>query len=324
MSVLAVLEQRGGVWSRCAMETLAAAQGIASEMELPVAAAVLGDRPGPLAAELAGKRLDQVWSVEHGLLADYTPDAFAIALRQLFDAARPAIVLFPHTYQARDLLPKVAASMGRSAVCDAVAHRVSEGRLFFVRQLFQGRLHADVKLTGEGPHLVSLQAGAYRSDRVEAGRAPVRRFEPSLDRSDVRTRLGERTRPAASGADLSAAGIIVAVGRGIRQESDLPLARELARALGGELGASRPVCDAGWLPMDRQVGSSGRTVAPRLYVAVGISGAIQHLVGMKGSGTIVAINKDPSAPIFDVADYGIVGDLFQVVPELISALRKSK
>jgi electron transfer flavoprotein alpha subunit len=237
---------------------------------------------------------------------------------------KPTLVLFPHTYQARDFLPKLAASLGRVAVCDAVAHRVEGGQPVFVRQLFQGRLLADMRFTGDGPHLASLQAGAYRADGAGGGSARVEYFTPRMEAGAIRTRPGKPFREAHRGVDLAAAESIVAVGRGLGDAANLEIVRRLADALGAELAASRPVCDAGWLPMERQVGSSGQTVAPRLYLALGISGAIQHLVGMNGSRTIVAIDKDPNAPIFEVADYGIVGDLLRVAPELIESIRKSR
>jgi electron transfer flavoprotein alpha subunit len=251
-------------------------------------------------------------------------DAYTIALRQLIALAKPEIVVMPHTYQVRDFLPKLATSLGKVAVSDVVSHRMDRGQLVLVRQLFQGKVNADVRFAGDAPHFASLQAGAYRADRVAAGSAAVEKFAPQLAAGDIRTRPLELFRESARAVDLGAAEIIVSVGRGIKDADNIPLMQKLADALGAELAASRPICDAGWLPMERQVGSSGQTVAPKMYVAVGISGAIQHLVGMKGSRTVVAINKDADAPIFEVADYGIVGDLFQVVPELIDAIQKAK
>jgi len=317
MKILAVLEQRGGVWNRMSFETLAAAQQLGE-----ASAAVIGQDIEALAAELAAKKLDKVYAVEHDLLKDYTPDGYTLALRQLIAQAKPDVVLFPHTYQVRDFLPKLATSLDRVAVSDVISHKLENGRLTLVRQLFQGKVNADVSPAGDGPHFVSVQAGAWRADQVSEGAAAVEKFAPQIAATDVRTKPLDLFRESARAVDLSAAPIIVSVGRGIKEADNLPLVQKLADALGAELAASRPICDAGWLPMERQVGSSGQTVAPKLYVAVGISGAIQHLVGMKGSRTVVAINKDPNAPIFEIADYGIVGDLFQIVPELIAALGK--
>jgi len=324
MSILAILEQRGGAWNRMSFETLAAAQQIARELNTTAGAAVLGQGIDALAAELAGKQLEKVYAVEHDLLKDYTPDAYSAALRQLLERVRPLVGLFPHTYQVRDFLPKLATSLGKVAVSDAIAHRVDGGALVLVRQLFQGKVNADVRFAGDGPHFASLQAGAYRADQLAAGSAAVEKFAPQIAPGDVRTKPLDLFRESQRAVDLGAAEIIVSVGRGIKEADNIPLVEKLAKALGAELAASRPICDAGWLPMERQVGSSGQTVAPKMYMAVGISGAIQHLVGMKGSRVVVAINKDPNAPIFEVADYGIVGDLFQVVPELVAEIEKSK
>jgi electron transfer flavoprotein alpha subunit len=224
----------------------------------------------------------------------------------------------------RDFLPKLATALGKVAVSDVVSHRVEGGGLILVRQLFQGKVNADVRFTGDAPNFASLQAGAYRADQLAEGSAAVEKFAPSIAAGDIRIKPLELFRESARAVDLGAAEIIVSVGRGIKEAENIAIVQQLADALGAELAASRPICDAGWLPMERQVGSSGQTVAPKMYLAVGISGAIQHLVGMKGSRTIVAINKDANAPIFEVADYGIVGDLFQVVPELIAAVKAAK
>ena len=316
MSILAVLEQRPSLegrpaWNRMSWETLAAAQQMARELDQPVMAAVVGQGIGDLAGDLASKALDRACLVEHDLLVPYTPDAYSSALRQLIEGLKPGLVLFPHTYQVRDFLPKLATSLGRVAISDVVSH-------------FQGRVNADVRFLTPGPNFASLQAGAYRADRLARGTSPIEGFVPVIAASEVRSRPLELFRESQRAVDLSAAELIVSVGRGIKEAENIPLVEKLAAVLGAELAASRPICDAGWLPMERQIGSSGQTVAPKMYMAVGISGAIQHLVGMKGARTVVAINKDPNAPIFEVADYGIVGDLFQVVPELIEEFKKAK
>ncbi len=324
MSILAILEQRGGAWHRMSWETLAEAQQLGAELQQPVSAAVAGDDATAPAGELAGKKLERVHAVEHALLKDYTPDGYSAALRQLIDAVKPRVVLFPHTYQVRDFAPKLATALERVLVSDVVAHRVDGGELVLVRQLFQGKINVDVRFAGEPPYFASVQAGAYRADKVEAGSAKIEKFTPEISAATIRTKPLEWFRESQRAVDLTAAEIIVSVGRGIKEAENIPIVQQLADALGAELAASRPICDNGWLPMERQVGSSGQTVSPKMYVAVGISGAIQHLVGMKGSKTIVAINKDPEAPIFEVADYGIVGDLFQVVPALVEEIKKAK
>ncbi|HVX66377.1 MAG TPA: electron transfer flavoprotein subunit alpha/FixB family protein [Bryobacteraceae bacterium] len=324
MSVLAILEQRGGAWNRMSFETLAAVQQIGRALGQPVAAAIAGRGVAALAGEAAEYALEKVWAVEHDRLEQYTADGYCAALEQLVRHATPELVIFPHTYRVRDFAPALAARFGRMLVSDAIGHKVEDGRPVLVRQLFQGKLNADVRFAAAAPNFASIQAGAYRADHAEKGAAAVETFKPELDAAAVRGRPGEPFRAAQQGVDLSSAPIVVSVGRGIKEKDNIAVVEKLAEALGAELAASRPICDNGWLPMERQVGSSGQTIAPKLYVAVGISGAIQHLVGMKGSKTIVAINKDPEAPIFEVADYGIVGDLFEIVPALVEELRKAK
>jgi electron transfer flavoprotein alpha subunit len=327
MSVLVILEQQNGQWHRMSWETLAAGQQFAAALEQPVEAAIAGYGIQNLALEAATKNVAKVHAVEHDLLASYTADGYTVAFEALIREIDPALVLFPHTYQVRDFAPKLATRFAQVLVSDVVAARFDGGSPVFVRLLFQGKLNGDVRVSGGGPYFASLQAGAWRADSLEvsssdADPAEVEIFTPALDATNIRQKPEAPFRESARAVDLSAAERIVAVGRGIKEKENIPVVEELAKALGAELAASRPICDAGWLPMERQVGSSGQTVAPKLYVAVGISGAIQHLVGMKGAKTIVAINKDPNAPIFEAADYGIAGDLFEVVPALVAELKK--
>jgi electron transfer flavoprotein alpha subunit len=324
MSVLAILEQHGGQWHRMSWETLAAAQQFAAAMGVPLNVAVAGTGLGALAAEAATKKAAKVYAVEHPLLNEYTADGFTAALEALIRTANPILVMFPHTYQTRDFAPKLATRFARTLIGDVVGARFESGAPVLVRQLFQGKLSADVRPAGSAPHFVSLQAGAWRADTLESGTAFVETFAPQLDSTAIRQQPDAPFRESARAVDLTAAERIVSVGRGIKDKENIPVVEALAQALGAELAASRPICDAGWLPMERQVGSSGQTVSPKLYLAVGISGAIQHLVGMKGAKTIVAINKDPNAPIFEVADYGIVGDLFEVIPALVEEVKKAK
>ncbi|MCZ2074755.1 MAG: electron transfer flavoprotein subunit alpha/FixB family protein [Bryobacterales bacterium] len=322
MSVLVVMEQYGGDWNRMSFEALSAGQQIAADMGARASAAVLGNGLSKLAGELRGADLEIVYTVEHPLLENYTADGYTAALEAVLKAKKPSLVLFPHTYQARDFAPKLATRFSQALVSDVIGHRVESGSLTLVRQYFQGKLNGDLRALGSGPHFASIQAGAYRSDRLARGQATVEAFTPELNAASIRNKPELPFREAERAVDLTTADIIVSVGRGIKEKDNLPLVEELARTLNAELAASRPICDNGWLPMERQVGSSGQTVSPKLYIAVGISGAIQHLVGMKGARTIVAINKDENAPIFEVADYGIQGDLFEVVPALVKELKK--
>ena len=325
--VWVVMEERDGRIGRISWEAVAAGQRLGAQLGLTVNAAVVGAQTETLAAEVAGRQaLGKVVRVEHPLLAAYTADGFSLALQHFFEAEKPDFVVFPHTYQVRDYAPALAARLGQALIGDVTAIgadvAIGDGPVF-TRQLMQGRLNGSYRHCGGGPCFLSVQAGAFRADAAtaEASAAAVTVFSPTIEPAQIRTKPSERFRGAAQTVDLGSAQRIVSVGRGIKDAANLPLVQELATALGAELGASRPICDNGWLPMERQIGSSGQTVSPKLYLAVGISGAIQHLVGMKGSQCVVAINKDPGAPIFEAADYGIVGDLFEVVPALIEAVK---
>ena len=324
--ILVFAQQLNGKLVRPTWEALAAGQRLAEDLGAQVAAIILGRDISGLAAELAALDVQEVLSVDSPLLAEYTADGYTQALREVIQQRKPRLVVFSHTYQARDFAPKLAASLGRGLVSDCLGYRKEDGRLVFVRQVFQGKFCADVELIGETPWFVSFQAAAFREDSVRRGNvaAQVTPTSVSLAPESIRTKPAAPFREAKQAVDLTQAEIIIAVGRGIKAPENLEMVKKLADAMGGEVGASRPICDNGWLPMDRQIGSSGQTVAPKLYVGVGVSGAVQHLVGMKGARTIVAINKDKEAPIFEVATYGIVGDLFEIVPPLIEELRKVK
>jgi electron transfer flavoprotein alpha subunit len=327
MKILLITEQREGKWSNVSFETLTAAQQIVQQTKGTLSGVVIGKGVAALADDLATRQLDEVILVEHDLLDKYTPDGFSVALRQVIECVKPDLVLLPHTYQVRDFAPKLAASMGKGMIGDCIAYRYENGKLIFVRQMFQGRTAADVVFTGDAPWVASFQAGAFRADlaaKHASGKAPVKSVSVNLTHEQIRTKPLELFREAKQAVDLTQAPILISVGRGIKAPENIALAEKLAKLMGGEICASRPICDEGWLPMDRQIGSSGQTVAPKLYFALGISGAIQHVVGMKGSRTIAAINKDQNAPIFEVADYGVVGDLFEIVPALIEELEKSK
>jgi electron transfer flavoprotein alpha subunit len=325
MSVLIVTEQQAGKWHKMSWEAVAAGQQIARLLETEAVAAVVGSQVEALGAELAKYRLAEVVVAGHELLQRYTPDGFSLALRQVIESLQPNVVVLPHTYQVRDFAPKLATAFDKPFVSDIIGVRREDAGLIFVRQLFQGKLNADVSVGGGPPHFISVQSGAFRADSAEPAETPpaVRPIDIALEASQIRARPHEPFRESKGEVDLSTAPIIVSVGRGIKDPESIPMAEELAKLLGGEIAASRPICDSGWLPLERQIGSSGQTVAPKLYLALGISGAIQHVVGMKGSRTIVAVNKDESAPIFEIADYGIVGDLFEVVPAMIAVLKES-
>ena len=317
---LVVGEQRGGRLNRATWEAVAAAQQTGEPLKI----ALLGSGAEAAASEIAAAEAAEVIVLEAEALADYTADGYVLALQSLIEQEKPASVFFPHTYQARDFAPALATRLGRALITDVTAIKRSGNGNTYLRPVFQGKLNADIEALGPPPHLVTLQIGAFRADAAKRGAspAPIRKVNAAVDASAIRQKPEPPFQEAKQAVDLSQAERIVSVGRGIKGQEHLKIAEELAKALGAELAASRPICDAGWLPMDRQIGSSGQTVAPKLYIALGISGAIQHLVGMKGSRTIVAINKDPEAPIFEIADFGIVGDLFEVVPAIVAELKK--
>jgi len=317
VKILVIAEQREGKLNRTSWETIVAAQQMGGDIVVLVPGTGVS---GP-AGELAAAKVSEVVTVEHAALEPYTPDGFTAALQDAIGQLAPDYVLLPHTYQTRDFAPKLAARMDRAILTDVTAVKPAAPPVF-VRPMFQGKLTADVVPEGLAPQFVTFQIGAFRVDQAQkGGAAPVRALAVHVDASAIRQKPEAPFQQAKQAVDLSQAERIVSVGRGIKEQANIQVAEKLAQAIGAEIAASRPICDAGWLPMERQVGSSGQTVAPKLYLALGISGAIQHLVGMKGANTIVAINKDPDAPIFEVADYGIVGDLFEIVPAIIEAVK---
>lgn len=321
--ILVVAEQKDGRLNRASWEAVAAAQALAAGQS-PITVAVFGQSVESAAQELAGADVAAVWAVTHEALATYTPDAFVAAVAGVVAELQPAYVCFAHTYQTRDFAPVLAAKLDRALLTDLTGLARRDGQALFTRPMFQGKLVAEVAADGPAPHLLSWQIGAFRADAAARGTgAAVVARAASVDAGSLRQAAEAPFQEAKAAVDLSQAERIVAVGRGIKAQEHVALAEQLATAFGAELAASRPICDNGWLPMERQIGSSGQTVAPKLYVALGISGAIQHLVGMKGARTIVAINKDAEAPIFEVADYGIQGDLFELVPALVAELTAS-
>lgn len=324
--ILVVVEQREGKLNRASWETLVAGQSIAAETGWALEAAVVGSGVAAIASEVAGRKVAKVYDLESPALNPYTPDAFSAGLKQFLSSNAFKLVLMPHTYQVRDFIPKLATAMGRTVISDCVGYRKDGNKLLFTRQMFQGKFAADVSFSCDAPWFVTFQNGAFRGDKVEAGAsaAAVETVNLEIDAGTIRNKPQEIFKEAKQAVDLTQAEIIVSVGRGIKEQKNIELAKQLADALGGEIAASRPICDSGWLPMDRQIGSSGQTVAPKLYLALGISGAIQHIVGMKGARAVIAVNKDHEAPIFEIADVAVVGNLFDIVPPLIEEVKKAK
>ena len=320
--ILVFIEHKDCVLNKTSLEAITAAQSIGKDIGLKVSAVLPCDNDCALAQQIAGYDLEKVIVAKNEKLGTYTPDGYAEAWEQVIKAVNPQYVVMSHTYQVRDFAPKIAARLGREVVGDCIRYRAEGGKLILTRRIFLGKLDADVTIGGDAPYFVTFQSGAFRGDNVRKGSAAVETMDVKV--GEIRMTPEAPFQEAKATVDLTKSEIIVAVGRGIKSQENIVLARQLADALGGDLAASRPICDADWLPIDRQIGSSGQTVAPKVYIALGISGAIQHIVGMKNAGTIIAVNKDAEAPIFDIADYGIVGDLFEAVPVMIEQVKKAK
>lgn len=321
--ILVFIEHKSGTLNKTSLEAIAAAQKLGADTGQVLTAVVLGSGAQALAQDISQYDLAKVIYVDDAKLAEYTPDAYANAMEHVVRAADPQYVVMSHTYLVRDFAPKLAARFGKGMISDCIRMNVDGAKATFTRRIFLGKLDADVVSDSEAPLFVTFQSGSFRPDQALKGSSATVEEMP-VDVGEVRMKPEAPFQESKQAVDLSKAEIIVAVGRGIKNKDNIALAENLAEVLGGDLAASRPICDAEWLPIDRQIGSSGQTVAPKLYIALGISGAIQHLVGMKNSQTIVAINKDPEAPIFDIADYGIVGDLFEALPVLTEEIRKLK
>lgn len=322
MSILVFIEHKDCVLNKASLEAVVAAQSIAKDLGLKVSAVIPCNKDCALASEIAQYNLEKVIVAKNDKLGIYTPDAYADAWTEIIKKENPQYIVMSHTYQVRDFAPKVAARLGREVVGDCIRYKADGGKLTLTRRIFLGKLDADVTIQGDAPYFITFQSGAFRGDNAEKGSASTETVEVTVN--DLRMEAEEPFQEAKASVDLSKSSIIVAIGRGIKSQENIEKAQQLADILGADLAASRPICDAEWLPIDRQIGSSGQTVAPKVYIALGISGAIQHIVGMKNAGTIIAINKDKEAPIFDIADYGIVGDIFEAMPVLIEEIKKAK
>jgi len=322
--VWVVLQQRDGRIHPMSLEAVTAARRLADTLEVSLQAALPGSGLDEVAAEAACTGVDSVHVLDSPSLAEYTPGAYSQALSDCLSAMDPSFVVFAHTYQWIDCMARVAHRLDAAILPEAVGFESGDDGLVFTRPILEGKMQSKVRLTQEGVTVLSVQSASFEATETGYEAVEIVAFEGDSDSwTPDRELLGVED-VAGDAVDLSAAERIVSVGRGIGGPDKLAVVEELAKELGAEIGASRPVIDNGWLPRDRQIGSSGQTVAPKLYVAVGISGAIQHLVGMKGASCIVAINKDAGAPIFTVSDYGIVGDLFEIVPAITAALRDSE
>jgi electron transfer flavoprotein alpha subunit len=322
--IFVIAEQKDTKLKPITSELLVFAQRLARDFNQPITAVVLGAKTDAICADLKTKKIDRVIAAEHERLAEYDPDAYVEILKGLIEKEKPFLVLIGHTTQGMDFAPRLAVALRKPLIAGCVEYEKDGERLVLTRQIFNAKMSMKTGIRGEPPYLATSSPGAFPGDELESGgNAEIASFQVTLAGSPRRT-VVERVEAPKGKADLTAAPVIVAGGRGLKEKQNLNIVFELAEAMGASVGASRPVVDAEWLPREYQIGSSGQTVSPKLYIAIGISGAIQHLVGMQSSRCIVAINKDADAPIFKVAHYGIVDDLFKVVPALTKIFKDLK
>src|SRR3989441_2968939 len=322
--IFVIAEHKDNKLKPITSELLVFAQRAGRDFGQPITAVVLGSSTSTLADELKTRKIDRVMTAEDAQLAEYNPDSYVQVLKSIFEKEKPFLVLIGHTTQGMDFAPRLAVRLRQPLIAGCVEYEKQGDRLVLTRQIFNAKMNMKTAVRGEAPYFATASPGAFPGDEVESGgNAEIVNFPVSLSGA-ARRKVLERVEAPKGKADLSSAPIIVSGGRGLKEKQNFNLIFELAEAIGGSVGASRPVVDAEWLPREYQVGSSGQTVSPKLYIAVGISGAIQHLVGMQTARCIVAINKDAEAPIFKVAHYGIVDDLFKVVPALTKILKDLK
>jgi electron transfer flavoprotein alpha subunit len=314
MDTLVVLESSRGSLHRLSKEAIAGAKSLGGT----VSVLTIGKDADSIAQELSGVQLDEILIVKNEYVESYNADGYAEIVSQVIQSESPKNIVLGHTYQTRDFVPRVSARLDIPFIPDIIS--LSESS--FVKQVLNAKLNASISSTNDQV-ILSFQSAAFSDENLEAGSSEVRLLNINLDSTIVRSKSEDPFQEEAGDVDLESAEILVSVGRGIEKEDNIPIAFELAKVLNAEVSASRPVVDAGWIDSFRQVGSSGSNVAPKLYFSLGVSGAIQHVVGMKGSKSILAINKDPDAPIFEIADYAVIGDVLEIVPKLIEALEKS-
>ena len=323
MDILIVVEDNNGKIHRMGLESIAAAQSISKDKGFSIGVLVMGGNAEGLATEVSKYDVSEVLKLNNDIISSYSSDGYAEAVKQVIEQENPKYVFFGHTYQVRDYVPKISAKLMKPFLVDNVSINKDGEKFIFTKQMFNAKLYSDIVAEDNGPLLISFQSAAFSADNAQSGSASIRDISVDIDSSMIKTESDEPFQEEAGGMDLTAAEVIVSIGRGIGKEENIPMAQDLAKAIGGELASSRPVVDSGWLSAPHQIGSSGQSVSPKMYLALGISGAIQHVVGMKGSKNIVAINKDPEAPIFEIADYGVVGDVVEIIPKLSEALKEN-
>ena len=314
MKSLVIIEHKNGVLHRMSREAISGAQKIGGD----ITALVIGENAESISSELSNFKIEKTIIVNHELVPYYNVDGYKEIIKQVVNTISPDIIITGHTYQARDFMPRISAALDIPFIPDIVELEDS----IYIKQVLNSKLNASISSSSDRV-LISFQSASFSEEDVIKGSSSSESFDVDLDSSSIKSKSDDPFQESASEVDLESAELIVSVGRGIEKEENKSIAFDLAKVIGAEVSASRPVVDAGWLPSSRQVGSSGSTISPKLYLSLGVSGAIQHVVGMKGSKNILAINKDPDAPIFEIADYAVVGDLLEIVPKLIATLKDS-
>jgi electron transfer flavoprotein alpha subunit len=289
----------------------------AQHMGGSVSALVIGGNSLKFAEIISKYNLSEVITVNHDLVSSYNADGYAETVSQIIQNEKPSKIIIGHTYQTRDFMPRVSAKLNIPFISDIISLDGEQ----YIKQVLNAKLNASLS-TNSDCCILSFQSAAFNEEDLSFGSCQIRSFDVDLDLSKVRSVSETPFQEEAGDVDLESAEVLVSIGRGIEKEENIPIGFELAKAIGAEVSASRPIVDAGWIDSFRQVGSSGAAVSPKLYFSLGISGAIQHVVGMKGSKFILAINKDPEAPIFEIADYAVVGDVLEIIPKLTEALKK--
>ncbi len=315
--ILVLAEQKDGEIDNITWELLGKGRAIADQWESPLAVLIVGAELSPLVETLKASSADLILVAQNASLKDYNAELYTSIIADAVKSYNPGLVLMGYTYKGMEAGPALSIRMGGTMVSHCTDLAVEDSKLVAVRSIFGGTLLSKIRIEGPSPHFVSFEKGSLPRENLPCGNAKIESITVDPEGWRLRSRIIETLKADKGDIDITKAKILVSVGRGVGGPDKIPMLRQLADALCGELSCSRPVADMGWLPFAHQVGISANTVAPDVYFACGISGASQHVTAMRDSTMIIAINKDPNAPIFRVADYGIVGDLFDVIPHLI-------
>ena len=315
MNILIIIEHKNGKMHRMSREAIVGAQKIGGQ----ISALIIGKDHEEILNELLNYEIEKTIVVDHDLVPAYNADGYKEIVKQVFDSVDPKFIIAGHTYQSRDFMPRISAAFDIPMLADLI--EVENDK--YVKQIMNSKLNASIT-SNQDKAILTFQSASFSEEDIIKGSNSLEKVEITLDPSLIKSKAENPFQETSSEVDLESADFIVSVGRGIEKEENKSLAFDLAQVLGAEVSASRPVVDAGWLPSSRQVGSSGSTISPKLYFSLGVSGAIQHVVGMKGSKNILAINKDRDAPIFEISDYAVVGDVLEIVPKLVNNLKESE